>query len=174
MRSTRTKEIVYSYAWNRMHARAGLWMIRKLIYNAPTKDYIKPLQTSYDYPQTRYRDATCYLCSNTLVALTCNILSDSPPSGSSCGQLGLSSADARVASYSSQIYRGFSVNDRAGSCMLDLGCSSFSTDQDHNLCFYYNQTATSIANHYRGNTTEQTLYDVQCFQASESGSCGQH
>jgi len=142
------------------------------LYNAPSEEYLEPLQTSRDWPRTYYYDASCYTCSDAVVALGCNTLSDSPPSGSSCGQLGLSSANAHVASYGSRSDIQ-SVNNCALNCMSDLDCLSFSTDQYRNLCFYYNQTASTVANHYRGNTTEQTLYDFRCFQASSvSGRCG--
>lgn len=142
------------------------------LYSAVMEDYIRPLETSDDGPQSTYYDASCYTCSDTPVALGCNTLFDSPPAGSSCGQLGLSSANARVASYGgrSDIQQ---LNNCALFCMSDLDCLSFSTDQNNNLCYYYNQTASTIANHYRGNTTEQTLYDVQCFRASDfGGRCG--
>jgi len=142
------------------------------LYNAPSVKYIRPLQTSGEWPQTYYYDASCYACSDTVVALGCNNLQDSPPFGSSCGQLGLSSANAKVASYGSQ--NGIqTLNNCALNCMTNIDCLSFSTDQDPYMCYYYNQTASSIANHYRGNTTEQTLYDVQCFRAGDNrGACG--
>ncbi|KAI4850993.1 hypothetical protein E4T44_02416 [Aureobasidium sp. EXF-8845] len=154
-----------SWALDDSHTRCTL-------YNALSEEYLKPLQTSYDWPQTYYYDVSCYTCSDTIVALSCNTLSDSPPSGSLCGQLGLSYANARVASYGSRS-DSQTLNNCALNCMSDLDCLSFSTDQNQDMCFYYNQTASTIANHYRGNTTEQTLYDVQCFKASDvSGRCG--
>ncbi|KAI5194203.1 hypothetical protein E4T39_08731 [Aureobasidium subglaciale] len=142
------------------------------LYSALTKDYIKPLQTSHGGPQFYYYDASCYDCSDTIEALSCNILADSPPSGSSCGQLGLSVANAQVASYGNWTDIQ-TLNNCALNCMTDLNCKSFSTDERFNLCFYYSQTASKIANHYRGNTTEQTLYDVRCFVAIDNGGeCG--
>ncbi|KAI4719389.1 hypothetical protein E4T48_04312 [Aureobasidium sp. EXF-10727] len=155
-----------SWALDRSHTECTL-------YNAPTEEYLEALQTSYDGPQTNYYDANCYECSDTIIPLGCNTLSDSPPSGSSCGQLGLSSVNAGAASYGSQS-DAETINNCAKICMSNLDCLSFSTDRRSNLCFFYTQTASTIANHYRGNTTEQTLYDVQCFQASDLnvGNCG--
>jgi hypothetical protein len=154
-----------SWALNDAHTECTL-------YNALSEEYLKPLQTSYDWPQTYYYDVSCYTCSDTIIALSCNTLQDSPPRGSSCGQLGLSSVNAQVASYGS--YKDIqSLNNCAEECMVDLDCSAFSTDQRWNTCYFYNQTASTIANHYQGNTTEQTLYDVQCFRASDfGGECG--
>jgi hypothetical protein len=152
------------------------------LYNTTIAKYIEILQSpgddSNDVPETNvYYNANCYTCADTIEYLACNELSRSPPSGSSCGALGLSLANARVASYSSEKSRCGALEGRDSGCalfcMVDLNCSSFSKDQDTQLCFFYNQTASVIANQYRGNTTDQSLYDVQCWRGSDfGGECG--